>query len=149
MRKFISCLAHNPKKIKKYAVTKSAYLLDTFPAYCGGPCTLLPSEYIKTGFEIAKNTYPGSFHHDDVLFTGVIRIKSGAPDPVNVNGICTHYNSEDKLENIRNGKISQRSFQVLYLKVTDSMLVFVGYCLMKDLLCSSIAMRIISPKIYA
>ena len=115
----------NPKKIKKYAVTKSAYLLDTFPAYCGGPCTLLPSEYIKTGFEIAKNTYPGSFHHDDVLFTGVIRIKSGASDPVNINGICTHYNSEDKLENIRKGKISQGRFQVLYLKVTDSMLVFV------------------------
>ena len=32
-------------------MTKSAYHLDIFPAYCGGPCTLLPSEYIKTATE--------------------------------------------------------------------------------------------------
>ena len=91
-------------------MTKSAYLLDTFPAYCGGPCTLLPSKYIKTGYEIAKNTNPGEFHHDDVLFTGVIRIKSGTADPINVNGICAHYNSENKLENIRKDKISKTNF---------------------------------------
>ena len=96
----------NRFKIQKYSVTKSTYHLDIFPAYCGGPCTLLPSEYIKTGYEIAKNTNPGTFHHDDVLFTGIVRIKSGTSDPVNVNGICTHYNSENKLKNIRKGKIS-------------------------------------------
>ena len=101
-------------------MTKSAYLLDVFPAYCGGPCTLLPSEYIKTGYEIAKKTNPGAFHHDDVLFTGIIRTKSGAPDPVNVNGICTHYNSENKLKNIRKGKISQTRFQtIFYTKCRD------------------------------
>ena len=89
---------------KKWSVTKSEYPLDTYPTYCGGPCTLLPNEYIEKSYEIAKNTNPKEFHHDDVLFTGILRIKSGAPDPVNVDGICTHYNSENKLENIRNDK---------------------------------------------
>jgi len=88
-------------KINKYSVTKSAYHLDIFPAYCGGPCTLLPSGYLQTGYDVAKNTNPEEFHHDDVLFTGIIRVKAGAPDPINVNGICTHYNSENKLKNIR------------------------------------------------
>jgi len=55
----------NRFKIQKYSVTKSTYHLDIFPAYCGGPCTLLPSEYIKTGYEIAKTTNPGAFHHDE------------------------------------------------------------------------------------
>ena len=110
----ISLTFRNRFKIQKYSVTKSTYHLDIFPAYCGGPCTLLPSEYIKTGNEIAKNTNPGTFHHDDVLFTGIIRLKSEASDPVNVNGICTHYNSENKLKNIRKGKISQPKIQKSY-----------------------------------
>ena len=51
-----------------------------FPPYCGGPCTLLPNSYVKSAFDVAKNTNPGDFHDEDVLFTGIIRVKSDAPD---------------------------------------------------------------------
>ena len=74
-----------------------------FPPYCGGPCTLLPNSYVKSAFNVAKNTNPGDFHDEDVLFTGIIRVKSGAPEPAKVNGICTHYNNADKVEKIRKG----------------------------------------------
>ena len=74
-----------------------------FPPYCGGPCTLLPNSYVKSAFDVAKNTNPGDFHNEDVLFTGIIRVKSGAPEPAKVNGICTHYNDADKVEKIRRG----------------------------------------------
>ena len=79
------------------------YHIDMFPPYCGGPCTLLPNAYVKSAFNVAKNTNPGDFHNEDVLFTGIIRVKSGAPEPTKVNGICTHYNDVDKVEKIRRG----------------------------------------------
>ena len=63
-----------------------------FPPYCGGPCTLLPNSYVKSAFNIAKNTNPGDFHDEDVLFTGIIRVKSGAPEPAKVNGIFNRKN---------------------------------------------------------
>lgn len=72
-----------------------------FPASCGGPATLLPSSYLESAYEVAKNTNPGFFHNEDVLFTGIIRIKSGVTEPVNVNRLCTHYNTLSKAENIR------------------------------------------------
>ena len=90
-------------KIEKYSLSKSAYHIDMFPPYCGGPCSLLPTSYVKTAFPVARKTNPGDFHDEDVLFTGIIRVKSGAPEPEKVNGICTHYNNNDKVDKIRNG----------------------------------------------
>ena len=52
-----------------------------FPPYCGGPCTLLPNSYVKSAFDVAKNTNPGDLHDEDVLLTGIIRVTSGAPEP--------------------------------------------------------------------
>ena len=74
-----------------------------FPPYCGGPCSLLPTSYVKTTFPVAKKTNPVDFTNEDVLFTGIIRVKSGVPEPEKVNGICTHYNNDDKVDKIRKG----------------------------------------------
>ena len=89
-----------------------------FPPYCGGPCTLLPNSYVKSAFDVAKNTNPGDFHDEDVLFTGIIRVKSSAPEPTKVKGICTHYNDVDKVEKIR------REFRKLAKKIKIIMVLF-------------------------
>ena len=102
-----------------------------FPPYCGGPCTLLPNSYVKSAFDVAKNTNPGDFHDEDVLFTGIIRVKSGAPEPTKVKGICTHYNDVDKVEKIRTG------FQKLAKKIKIIMAIFAVLGVVVDVLFSS------------
>ena len=91
-----------------------------FPPYCAGLCTLLPISYVKSAFSVAKNTNPGDFHNEDVLFTGIIRVKSGAPEPTKVNGICTHYNDVDKVEKIRRGckKLTKKTLIQFYRRPT-------------------------------
>ena len=62
-----------------YGVTKEEYDLDIYPEYCTGACTLLSGQAMIQSYETAKVTNPGDFAMDDVLFTGIIRVKSNLP----------------------------------------------------------------------
>ena len=43
-----------------------------------------------------------AFHHDDVLFTGILRVKANIDVSKRVNGICRYYNKKTKIQNIKN-----------------------------------------------
>ena len=108
-----------------YGVSKDEYDLDVYPTYCGGPCTLLSGQTMIKSYETAKVTNPGKFTMEDILFTGIIRVKSNLPSPGiygpsclltrvkrtiheslfspnSSNGICNHYNDGNKLDLIKN-----------------------------------------------
>merc|ERR1711931_272306 len=87
----------NLEKLEHYSVSKEEYSLDTYPTYCGGPCTLLSRTNLERTFEVAKVTNPGKFTMEDVLFTGIMRVKAHLRQPSNVPAVCKHYNSPDKL----------------------------------------------------
>lgn len=86
---------------EKYQVTKKQYSLSTYPPYCGGPCCLVSSQFANIIQNQAEFSNPGSFTMEDVLFTGILRVKSNLKPPVNVHGICTHYNHDDKEQRIK------------------------------------------------
>ena len=65
-------------------------------------CYAISSSYARKISRTAASTYPDRFHHDDVLFTGILRVKADIDIPTEVNDICTHYNNETKIKDIRN-----------------------------------------------
>lgn len=86
----------SPSTWAKYQVTEEQYELDKYPPYCGGPCCLVSTQYAHITHKQAESTNPGSFTMEDVFFTGILRVKSRLQTPRKVNGICTHYNNDDK-----------------------------------------------------
>ena len=115
--------------IDHYSVKKEDYALDYYPSFCMGACTLLSSSTVRQIYETAKVTNPGNFaldgrdhiwliinfqriftpiywfHDKDVLFTGIIRVKSNLPIPnASASDICgTPVGTGDKkMENFRN-----------------------------------------------
>ena len=83
-----------------YSVSKQEYELDHYPTYCGGPCALLSSSTAQKTFDVAEKTNPGRFIMEDILFTGIIRVKSNLPKPNIQNGVCSHFNDADKVNQI-------------------------------------------------
>jgi hypothetical protein len=91
--------------IDHYSVTKEEYALDYYPPFCIGACTLLSRSTVQQIYKTAKVTNPGDFSLDDVLFTGIIRVKSNLSIPnATPSDICgTPVGSNDKkMNNFRN-----------------------------------------------
>lgn len=84
-----------------YSVSRDEYPLDAYPTYCGGPCALLSRFDLDKIYEVAKLTNPGNFTMEDIIFTGIMRVKGNLTEPDDVRGICEHYNSNNKNTEIR------------------------------------------------
>ena len=89
-------------KVEKWSVTREIYPKNFYPPYCSGTCYAISSSYARKISRTAAFTNPDKFHHDDILFTGILRVKADIDIPTKVNGICTHYNKETKIHDIRN-----------------------------------------------
>ena len=92
----------SPEEVQKWSVTKEVYPKEFYPPYCSGTCYMISSIYARTIAQTASVTNPLAFHHDDVLFTGILRVKADIDYPKNVNGICRHYNQKTKIKDIQN-----------------------------------------------
>ena len=51
--------------------------------------------------KVAKLTNPGNFTMEDIIFTGIMRVKANLTEPDDVREVCEHYNSNDKITEIR------------------------------------------------
>ena len=91
----------NSIEVERWSVTRETYPKNFYPPYCSGTCYAISSSYARKISRTAASTYPDRFHHDDVLFTGILRVKADIDIPTKVNGICTHYNKETKIQDIR------------------------------------------------
>ena len=64
------------------------------------PENKVSSEYAKIIYNQSFVTNPGDFTMEDVIFTGILRVKSNLEAPVQsddtVKGICRHFNYADK-----------------------------------------------------
>ena len=54
------------------------------------------SKFAEIIYNQALVTNPGIFTMEDVFFTGILRVKSNLEAPLTANGICTHFNHDDK-----------------------------------------------------
>ena len=91
----------SPEEVQKWSVTEEVYPKPFYPPYCSGTCYAISSIYAKTIAHTASVTNPQGFHHDDVLFTGILRVKADIDVPKKVNGICRHYNQKTKIKDIQ------------------------------------------------
>ena len=87
---------------ERWSVTREVYPKSFYPPYCSGTCYAISSSYARKISRTAAFTNPDKFHHDDVLFTGVLRVKADIDIPTKVDGICTHYNKLTKIQDIKN-----------------------------------------------
>ena len=92
----------DPVELERWSVTKEIYPKNFYPPYCSGTCYAISSTYARQISRTAALTNPGRFHHDDVLFTGILRVKANIDIPTKANGICTHYNKMTKIQDVRN-----------------------------------------------
>lgn len=92
----------DPVEVDRWSVTEEIYPKKFYPPYCSGTCYAITPTYARKISRTAALTNPDEFHHDDVLFTGILRVKSDIDIPTNVNGICTHYNKLTKIQDIQN-----------------------------------------------
>ena len=92
----------SPEEVQKWSVTKETYPKNFYPPYCSGTCYAVSTFYARTIAHTASVTNPQKFHHDDVLFTGILRVKADIDIPTKVNGICRHYNQKTKIQDIKN-----------------------------------------------
>ena len=90
------------EEVEKWSVTREIYPKKFYPPYCSGTCYAISSIYAREIANTASVTNPQRFHHDDVLFTGILRVKANIDVPTRVNGICRHYNKKTKIQNIKN-----------------------------------------------
>ena len=90
------------EEVEKWSVTREIYPKKFYPPYCSGTCYAISSNYARKIANTASVTNPQRFHHDDVLFTGILRVKANIDVPKRVNGICRHYNKATKIQNIKN-----------------------------------------------
>ena len=90
------------EEVEKWSVTREIYPKKFYPPYCSGTCYAISSTYAREIANTASVTNPQRFHHDDVLFTGILRVKANIDVPTRVNGICRHYNKKTKIQNIKN-----------------------------------------------
>ena len=88
--------------IEKWAVTRDVYPQNFYPPYCSGTCYSISSSYARKISNTASVTNPQTFQHDDVLFSGILRVKADIDIPKTVNGICTHHNQITKVQDIKN-----------------------------------------------
>ena len=51
--------------------------------------------------KVAKLTNPGNFTMEDIIFTGIMRVKANLTEPDDVRGVCEHHNSNNKYTEIR------------------------------------------------
>ncbi|CBY40941.1 unnamed protein product, partial [Oikopleura dioica] len=83
----LSCLAFKgsharPFRWGKYNVTTDQWASGHWlPEFCTGPCNLMSRQTALKILEAAEKTDPKGFKLEDVLFTGIIRIKAGLPAP--------------------------------------------------------------------
>jgi hypothetical protein len=83
----LSCLAYKgsharPFRWGKYNVTTDQWASGHWlPEFCTGPCNLISRQTAIKILEAAGKTDPKGFKLEDVLFTGIIRIKAGLPAP--------------------------------------------------------------------
>ena len=89
-------------EVEKWSVATEIYPKDFYPPYCSGTCYSISSSYATVISKTASVTDPQRFHHDDVLFTGILRVKTGIDIPTRVEGICKHYNQITKIQDIKN-----------------------------------------------
>ena len=90
------------EEVEKWSVTKEVYPKQFYPPYCSGTCYAISSTYAREIANTASVTNPLRFHHDDVLFTGILRVKADIDVPTKVNGICRHHNQKTKIQDIKN-----------------------------------------------
>ena len=93
---------HTIIEVERWSVPEEIYPKDFYPPYCSGTCYAISSNYAREISKTASRTNPQTFHHDDVLFTGILRVKADIDIPTTVVGICTHYNKITKIQDIRN-----------------------------------------------
>ena len=92
----------DPVELERWSVAEEIYPKTFYPPYCSGTCYAISSTYARKISRTAALTNPDKFHHDDVLFTGILRVKADIDIPTKVNGICTHYNKLTKIQDIQN-----------------------------------------------
>ena len=90
------------KYADKSGVTKEIYPKNFYPPFCSGTCYIISSTYARNIYRTAVLTNPDKFHLEDVLFTGILRVKADIDIPKEVKGICQHYDKITKTEEIRN-----------------------------------------------
>ena len=93
---------YNSMEVEKWSVSKEVYPETFYPPYCSGSCHAISSNYAREIFKTASRTDPRNFHLEDVLFTGILRVKADIEIPTSVDGICTHYNEITKIQDITN-----------------------------------------------
>ena len=86
----------------KYGVPDEIYPKNFYPPFCSGTCYVISSTYAKNIYRTAALTNPDKFHLEDVLFTGILRVKADIDIPKEVKGICQHHFKITKTEEIRN-----------------------------------------------
>ena len=89
-------------ELERWAVTREVYSKNFYPPYCSGTCYSISSSYARKIANTASVTNPQMFHHDDVFFSGILRVKADIDIPTTVKGICTHYNNITKIQDIKN-----------------------------------------------
>ena len=92
----------NSVEVERWSVTREIYPKNFYPPYCSGTCYAISSSYARKISRTAALTNPDNFHHDDVLFTGILRVKAAIDIATKVDGICTHYNKFTKIQDIKN-----------------------------------------------
>ena len=53
---------------QKYDVTKEEYSLDTYPTYCGGPCTLISGSTMEKSYQGVGSKTFGSKSHNRYMY---------------------------------------------------------------------------------
>lgn len=80
-----------PDRWGKYNVTIEQWSSGHyFPHFCSGPCNGIRKDQTWKIFDAASITDTKGFKLEDVLFTGIIRVKAGIPTPYfqKVRNVC-------------------------------------------------------------
>ena len=93
---FLGFFSNNSYSLTSIIFSTDIYRVTTVALLLKIASKKVSSKFAEIIYNQALVTNPGIFTMEDVFFTGILRVKSNLEPPLTANGICTHFNHDDK-----------------------------------------------------